>query len=68
MSVKENSVVNVSAYGKRRKVYVGSKRNDGSYSARVREPYTGNSVRGVLRVTQVGLRFRTSRPGAVWWS
>jgi len=57
-----NSKVKITIRGKRRTVYVGNRRDDGNYQARLRAPYTESSIRGVLRVTKQGLRFVATHP------
>lgn len=55
----------VNAYGQQRRVELGRRREDGSWSARVRMPGTGNSVRGTLRQTSMGLRFKATNPSLI---
>lgn len=57
MTVRENSKVQVVVRGQPRTVSVGKRKPTGGFVARLRAPYTGNSVRGTLRETAVGLRF-----------
>lgn len=64
--VRENSVVELTVRGAKRRVSVGEKRSDGSYEARLRAPLTGNSVRGVLRSTRQGLRFTPTNQESMW--
>lgn len=58
--LRANSMVQMTVRGQTRNVYLGNQREDGSYSARLRAPVTGNSIRGVVRSTSVGLRFTPS--------
>ncbi len=49
--------------GQTRRVYIERERSDGSYSARVLQPGTSNSVRGVVRENSLGVwRFTATNP------
>lgn len=59
-------LVQMTVKGQKRNVSLENQRNDGSYSARVRESGTGNSIRGVARKNKLGVwRFTASNPNAL---
>lgn len=66
MNLQENSVVEMNVQGRKRKVYVGEQRDDGSYSARLRGSRSGNSVRGKVRMTKQGPRFQPTNKLSVF--
>lgn len=62
MTNKVTSLV-LTVRGQQRRVYLEGQRSDGSYSARVCQPSTRSSVRGVLRQNSLGVwRFTATNP------